>query len=409
MKIKSIHARWILDSRGTPTTEVDLSTVRGAVTASVPSGASKGKHEAIEIRDNANAFAGKGVNTVVANINNKIAKEIVGMDCYKQREIDEKLIAMDGTSNKSKLGANAILSVSMAVARAAAFSQGIPLYRWIAKLAGSGSKLNLPHPFANVLNGGVHAANELDIQEFMIVPRERDFAESTRIVSETYNSLKKILHEKYGVASTNVGDEGGFAPPIKTTAEALSVLEKAVKVAGYQDRVDLAIDCAASEFFNGKDYLMERQRRTTGQLLEFYNRLLRQHKMVSIEDPFAEDDWQGFTALVKAVGKNIQIVGDDLLVTNPNRIRKAIELRAANCLLLKINQIGTLTEALEAAKLAKANHWRVMVSHRSGETEDDFIADLATGLNTNQIKLGAPCRGERTAKYNRLLRIEEDV
>ncbi len=402
--IKKVHAREILDSRGNPTVEVELTTENGVCRAAVPSGASTGRHEALELRDGGTRFLGKGVHKAVANVNNIISKEIAGMDAASQQAIDEKMLELDGTENKSKLGANAMLAVSMAACRAGAGS--MPLYEYIGKL-GSNKNFVLPVPFMNVINGGAHAGNELDIQEFMIAPvGAKNFREAVQMCAETYQTLKGIIKEDYGINAINVGDEGGFAPPLKKTEEALNLIVKAIEKAGYRDDMRIALDSAASGFFSEK-YNIDGIAMPREKLAELYEKLHSQYPIISFEDPFAEDDWEGFKLFTSRLGSKTQIVGDDLLVTNPKRIEKAIKEKACNALLLKVNQIGTLTEAIDAAKLAMANKWKVMVSHRSGETEDSFIADLVVGLSCGQIKSGAPCRSERTAKYNQLLRIEE--
>jgi enolase len=402
-RIRQIKAREILDSRGNPTIEVDLKTSFGLVRASVPSGASTGIHEALELRDGGKRYLGKGVLNAVRNINKKIAPKILGMDCTKQEAIDRKLIKLDGTKNKSNLGANAILAVSMAVCRAGALCSKMPLYKYIAKLA-KNKRLVMPVPFFNVINGGRHADNKLAFQEFMIAPKAKKFSEALRIGSETYHQLKKIVKNKFH--ATGVGDEGGFAPPIASPEQALDLIKNAISNAGYKSKINIAIDSAASEFHRHGFYHIPKKMRRA-ELVHYYLRLIGKYPIISLEDPFAEDDFGPWALLAKKT--KIQIVGDDLTVTNPERIKKAAGLKACNCLLLKINQIGTITEALEAAELAGKNKWNIMVSHRSGETCDSFIADLAVGLGCGQIKAGAPCRGERLAKYNRLLSIEEEL
>jgi enolase len=410
-KIKKIKAREILDSRGNPTIEVDLIVKNMVYSASVPSGASTGTHEALELRDNTKRYLGKGVQKAVRNVD-KISKFIVGKDCNKQENIDNLMIRKDGTDNKSKYGANAILAVSLACARAGANNQKLFLFEHIAKLLNPDQKelsISLPKPFFNVINGGKHAENVLPFQEFMIVPKAKSFKESLRMGSEIYHYLKIIIEKKYGKNAANVGDEGGFAPPIKKAEEALELLKMAIKKAGYVGKVNLAMDCAASEFYKNKHYFIPRKI-TTQKLIEYYIQLAKKYPIISIEDPFDQEDFIGFGELRKKLAENklnVQIVGDDLTVTNVDRIEEAIREGSCDCLLLKVNQIGSLTEALDAVRLAYQNNWKVMVSHRSGETEDTFIADLAVGINCGQIKAGAPCRGERTAKYNQLLRIEE--
>lgn len=406
--ITSIKAREILDSRGNPTIEVEITAGKYTGVASVPSGASTGVHEALELRDGGTRFLGLGIQKALRNIHKIIAPTLIGMDCREQEKIDRLMIALDGTKNKSKSGANAILGVSLACARAAALSQKKELYEYIHDLSKVKKKITLPHPFFNVINGGKHADNELSFQEFMIAPRMKSFAENLRVGSEVYHILKQDLHRKYGQGSTNVGDEGGFAPEqLQNAKEALDMLMKAIKDAGYTGKVDIAIDCAASEFYKNGVYFVDGKKLTKDQLLQFYLSLIKKYSLISLEDPFEQEDFDSFAEL-RQKGK-IQIVGDDLTVTNINRIKTAIEKKSCTCLLLKVNQIGTLTEALEAVRLAGANNWKVMVSHRSGETEDTFIADLAVGIGCGMIKAGAPCRGERVAKYNRLGRIEEMI
>jgi enolase len=404
MKIKKVLAREILDSRGNPTVEVDIFAGNFVSRAMVPSGASTGVHEALELRDGGKRYLGKGVRKAVANVL-KIGKKIKGMDCRKQRKIDEVMLKMDSTENKKKLGANAILGVSMAVCRAGAMAKGINLYEHIADLYGN-KKPALPRPFFNVINGGKHADNRLSIQEFMISPKFKTFKQNLQAGSEIYHALKKTIKQKYGRVS-GVGDEGGFAPDIKTAEEALDLLKTAIRKAGYAGKVDIAMDCAASEFYHKGVYHINGRKLNKKQLLEYYINLIKKHKIYSIEDPFDQEDFVGFGWLREK--SKIQVVGDDLTVTNIHRIARAIKLGSCNCLLLKLNQIGSVTEALAAAHLAMSKKWKVMVSHRSGETEDPFIADLTAGIGCGQIKSGAPCRSERLAKYNQLLRIEEEL
>lgn len=407
-RIKKIRAREVLDSRGNPTVEVDVDTGNVITRAIVPSGASTGIHEALELRDKQRRFLGKGVLKAVNNVNKIIAKKIVGKDCTKQKEIDELMIKLDGTENKSRLGANAILGVSLAVCRAGAFARNETLYSYISDIAKT-RKL-MPIPSFNVINGGVHAGNKLDIQEFMIMPTgAKNFHEAMQIGSETYHILKSVIKAKYGKNAVNVGDEGGFAPPLKKTEDALKLIMEALKDIGHEKKVKIAIDSAASEFYKNKRYNVDGKKMNSEELSSYYENLIKKYPIVSLEDPFAEDDFTGFSFMTKKIGRKIQIVGDDLLVTNVERIKKAIKEKACNALLLKVNQIGTVSEAINAAKLAMKNRWNVMVSHRSGETEDSFIADLVVGLGTGQIKSGAPCRSERNAKYNQLLRIEEEL
>ncbi|MCX6709474.1 MAG: phosphopyruvate hydratase [Candidatus Woesearchaeota archaeon] len=416
-RIIRIKAREILDSRGFPTVEADVITSKALGRAIAPSGASTGIYEALELRDKEGRFFGKGVEKAVANINGKIAPEIIGLNCKSQKIIDKKMLRLDGTKNKSNLGANAILPVSMASARAASIASGIPLYRYLNSFAGKFfgelPHMILPIPFSNVINGGKHAGTGLKIQEFMIAPTgAKSFREAVQMVSETYHSLKKILEEKFGKSAVNVGDEGGFAPPIEKPEDALSILEKAVSDSGYSGKIKLAIDSAASEFFSEGKYHLDKPYSAEA-LTDYYLSLAESFPIVSFEDPFEQNDffaYRKFTAKIKAkYGDKIQVVGDDLLATNPKRIRMGIRRKACSALLLKLNQIGTVSEAISAARLAMKSGWNVMVSHRSGETEDTFIADLAVALGCGEIKLGAPARGERTAKFNELIRIEEEL
>jgi len=402
--ITKIKAREILDSRGNPTLEVDLFTKQTCQSASVPSGASTGKHEAVELRDGGKRYLGKGLQKAIKNVNEEIFPLLKGKSCLLQKEIDQIMIKHDGTNNKRKFGANAILVVSLAAARAASVEKKKFLFQYLHDLAKVNRKPILPRPFFNVINGGKHAGNDLAFQEFMIAPKAKSFAEALRIGSEVYHVLKKVIERKYGKEATNVGDEGGFAPPLKRAEQALDLMREAIDKAGYKGKVDLAIDCAASEFYQ-KGYYYLPIKMNTKQLLAYYIHLIKKYKIISLEDPFEQEDFTSFAELRRK--SKIQIVGDDLTVTNIKRIQKAITEKSCNCLLLKVNQIGTLTEALDAVNLAYSNGWKVMVSHRSGETEDTFIADLAVGIGCGMIKAGAPCRGERIAKYNRLLRIEE--
>ncbi|MBI5392011.1 phosphopyruvate hydratase [Candidatus Woesearchaeota archaeon] len=404
-KITKVHGRQILDSRGNPTVEVDVYADKFIGRASVPSGASVGIYEAVELRDNTKAFHGKSVLTAVHNVNTILAKKIIGKDVLQQQQIDELMATIDGTENKSRLGANSILAVSLAVARCGSTVRAKPLY------ASLGQGTTLPIPFSNVINGGRHAEGNLKIQEFMIAPiKAKSFAEATQMVSEAYQSLKEIIMNKYGKTSTHVGDEGGFAPPVYDPHDAINLLLRAIEESGYQDRIKIALDVAASEFYDRKvqKYTIE-QKKLLGrdELTEYYLNLLKMYPIISIEDPFDQDDFHSYEQFMKKV--KVQVVGDDLLATNPERVKLANTKGLCNALLLKVNQVGTLTEALHAADLAFKNKWKVMVSHRSGETADSFIADLAVALNCGQIKLGAPCRGERTEKFNQLLRIEEEL
>ncbi len=407
-EIVAVTAREILDSRGNPTVEAEVFLDSGAFgRAAVPSGASTGTHEALELRDGEERrFGGKGVLRAVQNVNEIIGPEIVGLESTEQAEIDRILIELDGTENKSRLGANAILAVSMAVAQASAAEAGLPLF---AYLGGVGARV-LPVPFMNVLNGGAHADNPLDIQEFMIVPCGfGSFSEALRAGAEVYQSLKRVLKER-GL-SVSVGDEGGFAPQIKDTREALDLLLTAIERAGYRpgEEIMLALDAAASEFYRDGRYHLEGRALSAEEMVEFYSELLRDFPIVSIEDPLSEDDWEGWETLSRELGDRIQIVGDDIFVTNVKRIREGLERGIANAVLIKLNQIGTVSETLQAVELAHRNGWRTVISHRSGETEDTFIADLAVAVNSGQIKTGAPCRSERVAKYNQLLRIEAEL
>ncbi|MHA1836175.1 MAG: phosphopyruvate hydratase [Candidatus Odinarchaeia archaeon] len=410
-KIIKIKSRQIIDSRSNPTIEVDVFTENGGFgRAAVPSGASTGMFEAFELRDaDQKIYHGKSVLKAVNNVNNIIAPKLKSINVFEQKEIDGLMLNLDGTKNKSKLGANAILGVSLAVAKAAASSLKVPLYKYLNE---NTDKYILPIPFMNIINGGKHAGNNLSIQEFMIVPvgvnTEND---AIRACSEIYNTLKNNLIKKFGITAKNVGDEGGFAPPLFKTNDALEQISKAVEEAGYKlyHEVCLAIDAAASVFFNGEKYEIDGYKYTPDEMLDYYTQLYKTFKIVSIEDPFEENQFEYFTKLTKKLGKKIQIVGDDLFVSNVERLSKGIKEQAANCLLLKVNQIGSLTEAIEASKLAFKNNYSVIVSHRSGETEDATISDLAVSLNCGQIKSGAPARGERTSKYNQLIRIEEEL
>lgn len=403
-KITKVHAREILDSRGNPTIEVDVHTENSSGRFAVPSGASTGTYEAVELRDGGNRYKGKGVLKAVENVNKKIAKEVIGLDATEQEKLDNLMIGLDGTKNKGNLGANAILGVSIASCKAAAASLGKPVYSYLGK-----PPFYLPVPSMNVINGGQHAGNALNIQEHMIMPTgAKTFAEAVRMCSETYHTLKKIIKDKYGPLSTNVGDEGGFAPDMKGYEEPFEAITKAIDGCGYSGKIKIAIDPAASTFFEDGKYTISGKSYTSAELVDFYRGLTEKYPLISIEDGFAEEDWEGFSMVTKEL-KGTQIIGDDLFVTNPERIQKGIDTKAANCLLLKVNQIGTLTESIAAANLSFRNGWGVMVSHRSGETEDPFIADLVVGLGTKQIKTGAPCRSDRTSKYNQLMRIEEEL
>ena len=400
--IAGIKAREILDSRGNPTIEVDVTTEGGVTgSAAVPSGASTGIYEAVEIRDGGKRYGGKGVQKAVEAATKTIQPKLKGVDVRRQKEIDYAMITLDGTENKSSLGGNTMLGVSLACARTAAASESLRLYEYIDRNA-----TLLPVPFFNVINGGKHAGNQLDFQEFMIAPTgATSFREALRMGAEVYQTLKGQLLKTYGKNSINVGDEGGFAPPIKTPEEALDVLWKAIKEAGYDGKVMIGLDVASSTFYKDGYYTVSGKRYSCNELIELYKGLVKAYPVVSIEDPLEEEDFEGFAEITKAISR--QIVGDDLFVTNPKKLAKGIEMGACNALLWKVNQIGTLTEALEAATLAKKNGYGVMASHRSGDTEDPWVADLSVGIESGQIKSGAPARGERTAKYNQLLRIEE--
>jgi enolase len=417
--ITAVHARQIFDSRGNPTVEVDLSTDKGLFRAAVPSGASTGIYEAIELRDgDKSKYLGKGVSKAVEHVNSVIGPKLVGKEVTNQAELDKFLLELDGTENKSKLGANAILGVSMAACKAGAAAKGVPLYRYIAELAGKKEAHTLPVPAFNIINGGSHAGNQLAMQEFMILPiGASSFSEAMRMGVEVYHNLKNVIKEKYGQDATNVGDEGGFAPNIHGSDEGLDLCKTAIERAGYTGKVKIGMDVAASEFYKEGKYDLDfknansdpSQYKTGAELAEIYASFVSNYPVVSIEDPFDQDDWESYTTLTENLGKQVQIVGDDLLVTNPKRIEMAKEKKACNALLLKVNQIGSVTEAIQACLISQAAGWGVMVSHRSGETEDTFIADLVVGLGTGQIKTGAPCRSERLAKYNQLLRIEEEL
>ena len=408
-KILGLKAREILDSRGNPTVEAELATKKGIFRAAAPSGASTGSHEAVELRDSGRRFLGKGVLRVVENVNKLISKKIVGMSCINQKAVDDAMISLDGTGNKSKLGANATIAVSMAVARAGAADAEMPLYSYLAKIYGN-NKLLLPIPALNIINGGRHAGTKLDIQEYMLIPTgAKSFSEAMQIGSEVYHVLKDNLAKELGKGAVNVGDEGGFVPQLNCIEEPFDYIIDAVNELGYWKKIKLGIDAAATTFYRNGKYYLEGQEYTAEELAAKYEELVDNYPIVSIEDPFYEESFEEFSSLTKRIGKKVQIVGDDLLTTNISRIEKAIVHESCNCLLLKPNQIGTLTEALDAAKLAVDNGWNVMVSHRSGETDDSFIADLAVGIGAGQIKSGAPCRAERLAKYNQLLRIEEEL
>lgn len=411
--IESIHARQILDSRGNPTIEVDVFTENGAFgRAAVPSGASTGTHEAVELRDgDKTKFLGKGVRQAVENVNTKIAEEIVGFSVYEQNLIDKIMIQLDGTSNKGNLGANAILGTSLAVAKAAAMASGLSLYRYI----GGVNANTLPVPMMNILNGGSHADNKIDFQEFMVMPLKADtFSESLRMGTEIFHNLKKVLHDK-GL-STNVGDEGGFAPNIASNEEAIEVVLMAIEKAGFKpgEDVHIAMDAASSEFYDAKSnsYIFKKsdgKKLSSEEMVDYWAAWAKKYPIISIEDGMAEDDWKGWKGLTDKIGSKVQLVGDDLFVTNVTRLQDGITQGVANSILIKVNQIGSLTETIDAVNMAKRNSYKSVMSHRSGETEDSTIADLAVALNTGQIKTGSASRSDRMAKYNQLIRIEEEL
>ena len=406
--ITAVHARQILDSRGNPTVEVEVLLEDGAFArAAVPSGASTGEWEAVERRDgDKSVYLGKGVLGAVKSVIEEIAEEVIGIEASDQRAVDAAMIALDGTNNKGKLGANAILGVSLAVAKAAAESADLPLYKYL----GGPNAHVLPVPMMNILNGGSHADSNVDIQEFMIAPIGFEtYSEALRAGVEVYHSLKSVLHDR-GLA-TGLGDEGGFAPNLESNAAALDLIVEAIEKAGYKpgEQVALALDVASSEFYNDGAYDFEGQKKSAAEMSAYYADLVAKYPLVSIEDPLDENDWEGYKTLTEQIGDKVQIVGDDLFVTNPERLARGIKEGAANALLVKVNQIGSLTETLDAMELAQSHEYRCMVSHRSGETEDVTIADLAVATNAGQIKTGAPARSERVAKYNQLLRIEEEL
>lgn len=408
-EIIAVKALEVLDSRGNPTVKCIVKTSTHAASAIVPSGASTGKHEALELRDNDQRYGGKGVQKAVKNVNNALSKIVVGMDCTSQEEIDNAMIAADGTPTKSKAGANAILAVSLAACKAGAMSKNISLYQHLQEISKT-KKLTLPIPQLNIINSGKHAGLENDVQEHMILPTEfSSYGEALRAGVETYHTLKNILKKKYGAQATLLGDEGGFAPPIKSLHERLSLVMEAIDKAGYSKKIKLGLDCASSEFFSKGMYTINGSQYDAHELIDFYKELSKAYPLVTIEDGMAEDDWHGWQELTKEMGRKVQLVGDDLLVTNTKRIIEAVRKNAANALLLKVNQIGTVTESINAAHMCTRNRWNVVVSHRSGETEDDFIADLVVGLGASQSKFGAPARSDRTSKYNRLLEIEQEL
>ena len=407
MEIIDLKAREILDSRGNPTVEVDVFLENGIMArAAVPSGASTGEREALEMRDgDKKRFGGKGVLNAVKNVNEKIKPVVLHMDVFDQYSIDTAMLELDGTKTKSNLGANAILGVSMACLKAAAKAKNMPLYKYV------GEGRSLPYAMMNILNGGAHADNKLDFQEFMIIPQRDSIHERVRVGSEVFHALKSVLNERK--LSTGVGDEGGFAPDLESNTEGFELIIEAIKKAGYEPGVDvkLAIDVAVSEFYSDGKYNLVGENRslTTDELIDFYKELIDKYPIVSIEDPVDENDWEGFAKITKELGDKVQLVGDDLFVTNKECLQKGIDLKAGNAILLKVNQIGTITETLETIKLAKDNGYKTIISHRSGETEDTTIADLAVGLDLGQIKTGSMSRTDRMCKYNQLMRIEEDI
>lgn len=420
--ITGVRGREIIDSRGNPTVEVDVTTALGTFTASCPSGASTGAYEAHELRDgDTKRYLGKGVLTAVKNVNTILKDTVLGKDAADQRTIDNLMLAADGSPNKINLGANAILGISLAVGKAGAAGRSIPLYKHYADLAGNPTPTTLPVPCFNVINGGEHAGNKLPFQEFFVIPTGAEtFSEAMAIGCEVFHTLKKVIKTKFGGDATLIGDEGGFAPPCDVES-GLDMIMEATDRAGYLNKVSVGLDVASSEFkvkdkdqydldFKTKGPEKDTSAVKSGaEMIAFYEYLCSKYPIVTIEDPFDQDDWTNWSKITADIGVKCQIVGDDLTVTNPLKIQEAIKTKAANCLLLKVNQIGTISESIDAVKLSKQNGWGVMTSHRSGETEDNYIADLAVGLCTGQIKTGAPCRGERTAKYNQLLRIEEEL
>ncbi len=406
-KIIDIKAREILDSRGNPTIEVDVLTLLGGFgRTSIPSGASTGMHEALELRDGDNRYLGKGVLKAVNNVNNVIKPSLMGIEVKNQREIDDIMIKLDGTESKSNLGANSILAVSLSCMKAAASEEGLELYEYV------GDGKTLPYPMMNILNGGVHADNKLDFQEFMIIPQNKDFKERIRCAAEVFHNLKKVLKENG--YSISVGDEGGFAPNISSNYEALDYITKAVISAGYKpgDDVKYALDVAASEFYNSKINMYEfsdNTKLTTDEMIDYYADLINKYPIVSIEDPLEENDFEGFSKLTSKIGDRVQLVGDDFFVTNKKLLQKGIDMKCGNAILIKFNQIGTVSEALDTIAIARENNYKTIISHRSGETEDTFICDFAVGLNLGQIKTGSLSRTDRVCKYNRLIRIYEEI
>ncbi|MCL1984076.1 MAG: phosphopyruvate hydratase [Methanomassiliicoccaceae archaeon] len=407
MRIERVWAREVLDSRGNPTVEAEITVNGKKITAIAPSGASTGSFEAHELRDKEQRYNGKGVTKAVNSIRGEIAQMLTGMDVSDQAAVDSALIELDGTENKTRLGGNAITAVSFAAAHAGAYADNVPLYRHIGD-----DGVTLPVPMFNIINGGKHAGGDLMIQEFMIIPAgSPSFSECLRAAAEIYASLRTLLKKRYGAGAVNIGDEGGFAPPLSTSSDAMDVIVDAISGAGYSPGKDvfLALDAASSEFFDNGVYNVDGMRLSAGELIDHYTEMTKRYPLISIEDPFFEDDFISTAALTEKIGDRVQVVGDDLYVTNTKRLSQGIEMKATNALLLKVNQIGTVTEAGNAAKMSFDNGYSVVVSHRSGESEDVTIADLSVGWGTGQIKTGAPARGERTAKYNRLLRIEEEL
>ena len=407
--IKSIKAREILDSRGIPTIEVELITDIGSFFASVPSGTSTGKDEAKELRDGGKRYNGKGVLKAVENVEKIIGPALKGKDIVKQKEIDELMIKLDETEDKSRLGANAVLGVSIAVCRAGTAANNVPLYKHISQLIEDSSRCSLPKPCFLMIEGGAHAGNELDFQEFMIQPNEHSFSENLRVGTKIYHTLKEILVEEYGKQSINVGMEGGFTPALKFPEQALESIVRAIEKAGYKDKVGIILDCAASQFFKDKKYQTQMGVFVKDGFLRYYSDLISKYPITGLEDPFSEDDLQGFKQITKNVGNKISIIGDDLLVTNIEKVKKAVKENTCNGMIVKPNQIGTVSETLAVVRHAKENNFKIFVKHRSGETKDDFIADLAVGVGADGIMAGAPARSERLAKYNRLLKIEEEI
>jgi len=410
-EIIKVKAREVLDSRGNPTVEVDIVTEHGIFRAVTPSGASAGQHEALELRDgDKSRYLGKGVLKAVKNVNKKIAPKLIGLDPNAQETIDNIMLKIDGTENKDKLGANAILPVSMAITKAGAGSKGLALFEYIGELFGV-IPHRLPVPMCNVINGGKHAGQENSIQEHMLMPTgAKSFSEGIRMISESYHHLGKLLKQKFGAAGALIGDEGGYAPSQMTNVEnRLDIMLKAASNAGYKSEMKIAMDPASSEFFYDGTYKIGKKSFSGGEMVDFYVGLCKKYPIISIEDGLAEDDWESWVEMTKKLGTKVQIVGDDLFVTNTKRIKKGIKMHAANSVLIKLNQIGTVTETLNAIKMAHDQGWTAVISHRSGETEDNFISDLVVGTSAGQIKTGAPARSDRNAKYNQLLRIEEEL